>query len=90
MKIKNAILASLLFAAIPFAAQAQEANNYDNYRVSCETGVDCQDFDVIYEQQEGNDEVSQRTRTRRTRRTSSFSKYYFSGNYAIYFLRHRH
>ena len=88
MKIKNAILASLLFAGIPFAAQAQDAGNvenYENYQVSCETGVDCQNFDVIYEQQEGNDEVSQRTRTRRTRRTSSFSKYYVSGNVGLFF-----
>ena len=85
MKIKNAILASLLFASIPFAAQAQEAENYDNYQVSCEAGINCQDFDVIYEQQEGNDDVAQRRRTRRTRRTSSFSKYYFSGNIGAFF-----
>ena len=72
MKIKTAILAAILFAGFPVAAKAQNAESYDNYQVSCQTGAECNDFDVIYQQPEGNEEVAQtprRTRTRRTRRS---------------------
>ena len=84
MKIKNTILAGLLVAAFPMAAQAQNIENYDEYQVSCETGADCNDFDVNYEQQPTN-ELSQRTRTRRTRRRSSdFKKFYVGGALGIF------
>ena len=86
MKIKTAILAGILLASLPVAVKAQDIENYEDYQVSCEAGVDCNNFDVIYEQEsEDRDEISQRTRTRRTRRTSSFNKYYAGGNVGAFF-----
>lgn len=85
MKIKNAILAGVLIAGLPVAVNAQEVENYDEYKVGCEAGVDCNDFDVNYEQSETNDELSQRTRTRRTRRSSD-KKIYFGATPGIAFL----
>ena len=87
MKIKNAILASVLLAAVPVAVQAQEVENYDEYRVGCESSVDCNDFDVNYDRQsETNDRLSQRrTRTRRTRSSSSDKKIYAGGTLGIFF-----
>jgi len=79
MKIKNVILAGVLAAGLPLAVQAQEVESYDDYQVSCESGADCNNFDVDYEQQpEANDDISQRTRTRtrtRTRRSSNKKAY---------------
>lgn len=86
MKIKTALLASVLLAGLPIAAQAQSTESYDNYQVSCETGVDCNNFDVKYQQPEADGEVSQRTRTRRVRRTSSSrKKVYLGGTLGIIF-----
>jgi len=83
MKIKTALLASVLLAGLPIAAQAQSTESYDNYQVSCETGVDCNNFDVNYEQPEADGEVSQRTRTRRVRRSSDFKKLYIGGTLGL-------
>ena len=85
MKIKSAILVGVLAAGLPVAVQAQEVNNYEDYQVGCQAGVNCNDFNVDYQQQPGNDEVSQRTRTRRTRRTSLDSKYYVGGSLGAFF-----
>jgi len=73
MKFKITMLAALAVLAIPFAAQAQETQSYESLKVSCESGAECQDFGVNFQQ---GDEVAQtrRTRTRRTRRSSSDSK----------------
>ena len=87
MKIKNAILAAVLLAGMPFAVNAQEVENYDDYKVGCESSADCNDFNVDYEQTETNDELSQRTRTRRTRsRRSSFKKIYVTPTLGISIL----
>ena len=86
MKIKNAILAGVLVAGLPVAVQAQEVENYDQYQVSCESGVDCNNFEVDYQQSETNDDISQRrTRTRRTRSSSSDKKIYAGGTLGIFF-----
>lgn len=87
MKIKNVILAGLLAACLPVAVQAQNVDNYEEYSVSCETGFDCNDIKVNYEQQsETNEQLSQRTRPRRTRRSSSdFKKFYAGGTLGIFF-----
>ena len=85
MKIRNAILAGILVAGLPVAVQAQEVENYTEYQVGCEAGVECNDFNVNYEQQpETSDELSQRTRTRRTRsRRSDFKKIYVGATIGI-------
>jgi hypothetical protein len=86
MKIKTAILAGILIAALPVAVQAQDVEGYENYQVSCESSADCNNFDVNYDQQsETNDEISQRTRERRTRSSSSDKQKYvgITGGLAI-------
>ena len=86
MKVKSTILAGLLVAAFPVAAQAQSIESYEEYQVSCETGANCDNFDVNYEQQpEDNDAISQRTRTRRTRPRSSDKKIYLGGTLGVFF-----
>lgn len=79
MNVKIAIL-SVLLVAIPVGVRAQDVDDYQNYRVSCSSGAECNDFNVNYQEE---DEIAQtrRTRTRRTR-SSSDSKYYLGGNIA--------
>ncbi|MEL6502524.1 MAG: porin family protein [Cyanobacteria bacterium J06623_1] len=85
MKFKISLLAALVATAFPFAAQAQETNSYESLNVSCNSGAECSDFGVNF-QQEG-EEVAQvrRTRTRRTRRSGSDSKIYAGGNLGVFF-----
>ena len=85
MNIKTTLLASVLLAGLPIAAQAQNAESYDNYQVGCQTGAECGSFNVNYQQPEANDEVAQRTRTRRVRRTSSRKKIYIGGTLGLFF-----
>lgn len=86
MKIKNAVLAGVLIAGFPIAVGAQEIENYEQYQVGCEAGADCNDFEVNYEQQPtSSEELSQRTRTRRTRSRGVDSKYYAGGNIGAFF-----
>ena len=83
MKIKTTILAILL-ALAPIAVRAQDADsNYENYQVGCNSGAECNDFEVNYQQ----DELAQRTRERRTRRTRSADdkKIYAGGTIGIFF-----
>jgi hypothetical protein len=81
MNIKTTLLAALLVLT-PVAVRAQDADNYESYRVSCNSGAECNDFDVNYQE----DEVAQRTRNRRTRRTrAADTKYYVGGNIAPFF-----
>lgn len=84
MKLKISMLAAFLVAAFPFAAQAQETNSYDGLNVSCESGAECNDFGVDFQEQ--GEEVAQtrRTRPRRTRRSSDDSKYYAGGNVGLF------
>ena len=85
MNIKTVLLATLL-SAFPIAVQAQDTGSLDNYQVACNSGAECNDFEVNYEQTDGDDEVAQvprRTRTRRTR--SAESKYYAGLNLGIFF-----
>ena len=76
MKFKISLLAALLVAAFPLSAKAQDTNSYESLKVSCNSGAECSDFGVNF--QEEGDEVAQtrRTRTRRTRRGSSDKKIY--------------
>lgn len=84
MNLKTIALTAVLAIGFPLAAQAQETNDYESLNVSCQSGAECSDFGVNF-QQEG-DEVAQtrRTRTRRTR-SSVDSKYYAGGNIGIFF-----
>ena len=84
MKIKAAILASALVAGLPVAVKAQDVENYDNYRVSCETGVECKDFDVNYAQDDRVTQTPRRTRTRRTRSSSNDKKIYAGATLGIF------
>ena len=75
MKIKTTILA-ILIALAPVAVRAQDVDRYKNYRFSC-NGAECNNFKLS----DREDEVAQRTRDRRIRRTDD-SKYYIGGNIA--------
>ena len=81
MKIKTVIL-SVLLAAVPVTVRAQDVDNYENYQVSCDSGAECNSFEVNYQ----GDEVAQsrRTRTRRTRRSISDSKYYAGATLGLF------
>lgn len=84
MKIRKTILAAIVLATIPMAAKAQNADNYKNYRVSCQ--ADCHNFDVIYQQNRSSDRpIAQRTRRRRTRPTTSNRKFYLGVNGGAFF-----
>lgn len=86
MNIKTSILAALFVTTLPLAAQAQNPKDYNNYRVSCQSGADCNDFDPSYEAADGSSEVSQTRRTRRTRSSrSSDKKLYGGGNLGLAF-----
>ncbi|MGF1588038.1 MAG: outer membrane beta-barrel protein [Pleurocapsa sp.] len=63
MNIKTSVLAIILATGFPLAVQAQEVNDYANYQVACDSGAECNDFEVNYEQSDG-DEVAQTRRTR--------------------------
>lgn len=85
MKFKIGMLAALAALAFPFAAQAQNTNSYESLNVSCESGAECSDFGVNF-QEEGN-KVAQtrRTRTRRTRSSSSDSKAFAGATLGVFF-----
>ena len=83
MKIKTAILA-LLLLSIPAVARAENVEDSQNLQVGCNSGAECNNFDVIYQQNE-NDEIAQRTRTRRTRRRGSDQKIYAGGTLGVFF-----
>ncbi|MGF1541027.1 MAG: porin family protein [Pleurocapsa sp.] len=90
MKIKSIVLASVLALFMPLAAQAQNVENYEDYRVSCNSGAECSDFDVNYQEQLSDDNISQtqRTRTRTRTRTRVFQRnndYYLGGNLGLFF-----
>ena len=86
MKIKATILASILAAIFPVAVKAQDITSYDEYKVSCEIDRECSDFDVTFQQHELNFEVTQRTRTRRTREKNRRKKIYLGGTLGSTFL----
>ena len=84
MKFKISLLAALLVAAFPLSAKAQDTNSYDSLKVSCDSGSECSDFGVNF--QEEGDQVAQtrRTRTRRSRRGDSDSKIYVGGTLGLF------
>ena len=91
MKVKSSVLAAFLALCMPFAAQAQNTENYEDYQVSCNSTSECNQFDVNYEAEQLNgDNISQTQRTRtRTRTRSRFSRrnekyYYIGGNLGIF------
>ncbi|WP_158260613.1 outer membrane beta-barrel protein [Pleurocapsa sp. CCALA 161] len=87
LNIKTAVLAIILATGFPLAAQAQDTKDYESLKVSCQSGVECNNFNVNLQEQ--GDEIAQtrRTRTRRTRSSSSSvdSKYYVGGTLGIFF-----
>lgn len=85
MNIKIGMLVALFVAALPMGVKAQDAKGYNDYRVGCESGADCSDYNVDYEGTEENTDLAQIRRTRRTRSTSD-SKYYAGGNLGVVFL----
>ena len=82
--MKKILLATLIALSIPCAAQAQDV---EDYKVSCQTEGTCNTFDVTYE--EPNQEIAQtrRTRTRRTRSSEKtfFKDFYVGGGAGIIF-----
>jgi hypothetical protein len=86
MKVKTIAIVTILVSAFPLTVQAQDLDNkYQNYQVSCQSGADCNDFDINYDQQpQAKDQISQRTRERRTRSSSLDSKYYAGGNIGLF------
>ena len=84
MKFKISILAALAAIAFPVAAQAQDTNGYDSLKVSCESGAECSDFGVNFQEQGDTVAQTRRTRTRRTR-SSSDSKIYLGGTLGLFF-----
>lgn len=88
MNIKTTVLAIILATGFPLAAQAQETNGHESLKVSCQSGGECNNFDVNFQGQ--GDEIAQtgrtrRTRTRRTRSSSVDSKYYVGGTLGLFF-----
>lgn len=85
MNVKIAILSALL-VAIPVGVRAQDVEDYQNYRVSCDSNAECNNFEVNFEES-NSDEVAQirRTRTRRTRSSGIDKKYYAGGTLGIFF-----
>jgi hypothetical protein len=89
MNIKTTAVAIILALGFPLAAQAQETKNYENsyesLKVSCQSGVECNDFNVNFQEQGEQIAQTRRTRTRRTRDSSSLdSKYYAGGNVGLF------
>ena len=82
MKIKTAILTALL-VAVPVSVRAQDVGNYENYKVACDSGAECNSFEVNY-QDEDKVAQSRRTRIRRTRSTTSDSKYYAGATIGLF------
>ena len=83
MKLKISILAALAAIAFPVAAQAQDTNGYDSLNVSCESGAECSDFGVNFQEQGDTVAQTRRTRTRRTR-SSNDSKIYVGGTLGLF------
>ena len=76
MKLTTILSGTVVALSIPFAAQAQNVETYEDYRVSCNATSECNQFDVIY-QEEGadNNEIAQRRRTRRSRESDKKKNY---------------
>ena len=85
MNLKTAVLSALL-VAIPVGVRAQDVDTYENYQVACDSGAECNSFDVDYQESDA-DKISQtrRTRTRRTRSSSIDKKIYAGGTLGIFF-----
>lgn len=85
MNIKTIALAVILAIGLPVAAQAQDTEGYESLKVSCQSGVECNDFNVNFQEQGEQIAQTRRTRTRRTRDSSSLdSKYYAGGNLGLF------
>jgi opacity protein-like surface antigen len=87
MNIKTAVLAIILATGFPLAAQAQDTKDYESLKVSCQSGVECNNFKVNFQEQGDKIAQTRRTRTRRTRSSSSSvdSKYYVGGTLGVFF-----
>jgi hypothetical protein len=87
MNIKTVALAIILATGLPLAAQAQDTKDYESLKVSCQSGVECNNFNVNFPEQGDQIAQTRRTRTRRTRTSSSSSldsKYYAGGNVGLF------
>jgi len=88
MSIKNTVLAIILALGFPLAAQAQNAEKYENYQNICNSIAECSDFDTDFEQKSPEKQLAQSGRTRRIPRTlrqSPKSKFYVGGHLAPFF-----
>ena len=92
MKLKTTFLATLLSLSMPFAAQADSVETYEDYQGVCKSISECDSLNTNYEntdsetlsQQTDSNTVTQRTRRRRS--INQFSKGYYVGvGGAIYF-----
>lgn len=80
--MKKTLLATLIVLSTPYVAQAQ---NVEDYKVSCQTEGACNAFDITYE--ESSEEIAQTRRTRSTRSTSRglFKDNFVGGGAGIFF-----
>lgn len=84
MLIKSTVLAASLALFLPFSAQAQTTEQYKEYQVSCNSASECGSFDVIHQESTDSNEVAQRTRRSRRRRSSVDKKFYVGGNLGLF------
>jgi len=88
MKFKISVLAALLAVVFPFSVKAQEVKTQEvkaqDLNVSCESGAQCDAFQVNFSEE--GEEVAQtrRTRTRRTRRSGLDNRFYAGGNLGLF------
>lgn len=90
--MKSTIVAVLLALAIPCAVKAEtvDVEGYQNYQVSCSEESACNNFDVTYEEVNGDIAQTRRTRSRRSRSGRSkdiqaFKNFYTGFSLGLYF-----
>lgn len=88
MKFKISLMAALLAVVMPFSVQAQEVKGQDlenqDLNVSCESGAECDTFQVNFSEEGEKVAQTRRTRTRRTRRRGVDNKFYAGGNLGLF------
>lgn len=86
MKITDIIIITgILVTALPIKAQAQDVEEYRDYQVSCSLSINCNNFDIIYEQtSKDNQQIAQRKNSR-TRNYNSEKNLYLEVNGGVYF-----
>ena len=85
MKIRTTTLVSILTVSFPVTVTAQNIESSDKYQISCEMSRECSNFDVMLQQPKVDSEVTQRTRTSRTRENNRRAKVYLGGTLGLTF-----